>query len=128
MLFEGLFKNWNANLKLAINKVVKKPSRTTEFDAYKSDLAIGGPISPGFIRVISTGNWSLKRFQMGRAGVTHVLNRLSFIIALGMMARISSQFEKTRKVSGPRAFQQSQWRYTRRGSVRAGQEPCVGDL
>ncbi len=29
--------------------------------------------------------------------------------ALGMMTRISSQFEKTRKVSGPRALQPSQW-------------------
>ena len=109
LLFEDLFKHWNANLKLAIDKVLKKPSRTTEFDAYKTILAMGQPISHGFIRAISTGNWSLKRFKMERAGVTHVLSRLSFISALGMMTRISSQFEKTRKVSGPRALQPSQW-------------------
>ncbi|CAL1697962.1 unnamed protein product [Somion occarium] len=89
LLFEDLFKTFNTNLKSAIDK--------------------GDHITAGFVRAISTGNWSLKRFKMDRAGVTHVLSRLSFISALGMMTRISSQFEKTRKVSGPRALQPSQW-------------------
>ncbi|KAL1702856.1 hypothetical protein EV121DRAFT_261627 [Schizophyllum commune] len=109
LLFEDLFKTYCSNLKAAIDKVLKKPSRTTEFDAYNTMMFQGDHITAGFVRAISTGNWSLKRFRMERAGVTHVLSRLSFISALGMMTRISSQFEKTRKVSGPRALQPSQW-------------------
>ncbi|EGO02842.1 hypothetical protein SERLA73DRAFT_84701 [Serpula lacrymans var. lacrymans S7.3] len=109
LLFEDLFKTFNSNLKSSIDKVLKKPSRTNEFDAFNTMQFQGDHITSGFIRAISTGNWSLKRFKMERAGVTHVLSRLSFISALGMMTRISSQFEKTRKVSGPRALQPSQW-------------------
>ncbi len=46
---------------------------------------------------------------MERAGVTQGLSRLSFLHTLGMMCKVNSQFEKTRKISGPRALQPSQW-------------------
>ena len=109
LLFEDLFKKFNSDLKLNIDKVLKKPNRTMEFDAYNHIQSHGNAITLGMNRAISTGNWNVKRFKMDRAGVTHVLSRLSYISALGMMTRISSQFEKTRKVSGPRALQPSQF-------------------
>ncbi|EEB05618.1 DNA-directed RNA polymerase III complex subunit Rpc2 [Schizosaccharomyces japonicus yFS275] len=109
LLFEDLFKKFNSDLKLNIDKVLKKPNRTQEFDAYNQLSMHGDHITQGMVRALSTGNWSLKRFKMERAGVTHVLSRLSFISALGMMTRITSQFEKTRKVSGPRSLQPSQF-------------------
>jgi DNA-directed RNA polymerase III subunit RPC2 len=109
LLFEDLFKKFNHDLKVNIDKVLKKPNRTQEFDAYEHLRVHSGLITQGMNRAISTGNWNLKRFKMDRAGVSHVLSRLSYISALGMMTRISSQFEKTRKISGPRALQPSQF-------------------
>lgn len=109
LLFEDHFKRFNHEFKLSIDKVMRKQNRAQEFDAYSHFSAHKNQISLGLERALSTGNWSLKRFKMDRAGVTHVLSRLSFIAALGMMTRISSQFEKTRKVSGPRALQPSQF-------------------
>ena len=109
LLFEDLFKRLNHDLTLYVSKVRKKPSTAEAFDAYNFFQQHGNQITQGMNRAISTGNWTLKRFKMNKAGVTHVLSRLSYISALGMMTRISSQFEKTRKVSGPRALQPSQF-------------------
>lgn len=109
LLFEDLFKKFNHDIKLTIDKVLKKPARTEEFDALNVLQVHANHITQGMNRALSTGNWDLKRFRMKRAGVTHVLSRLSYIAALGMMTRITSQFEKTRKVSGPRALQPSQF-------------------
>ncbi|GMH82897.1 hypothetical protein TL16_g09418, partial [Triparma laevis f. inornata] len=107
LLFEDLFKHFNKNLKKEADMILCKPNRVAPFDVTKcirQDL-----ITQGMVTAISTGNWVLKRFRMDRAGVTQVLSRLSYISALGMMTRVNSQFEKTRKVSGPRSLQPSQW-------------------
>jgi DNA-directed RNA polymerase III subunit RPC2 len=109
LLFEDHFKKFNHDFKMRVDKVLKKVNRTSEFDAYEHLKLHGNHITAGMERAIATGNWSLKRFKMERAGISHVLSRLSYVSALGMLTRISSQFEKTRKVSGPRALQPSQF-------------------
>ncbi|KAH9525044.1 DNA-directed RNA polymerase III subunit RPC2 [Bulinus truncatus] len=104
LLFEDLFKLYNLD-KVADKNIPKV--RVTEFDITK--FMRTDPITNGLANAIATGNWTIKRFKMDRGGVTQVLSRLSYISALGMMTRINSQFEKTRKVSGPRSLQPSQW-------------------
>ena len=68
LLFEDLFKTFNANLKAAIDKVLKKPSRTTEFDAFNTMQFQGDHITAGFVRAISpaTGPLNVSR-RTGRA-------------------------------------------------------------
>ncbi|KAJ3105111.1 DNA-directed RNA polymerase III core subunit ret1 [Phlyctochytrium planicorne] len=109
LLFEDLFKNWQNQLKRNIDNQLKKTNRTTQFDAATTISQTSRFITDGLFRAISSGNWNVKRFKMEKAGVTQVLSRLSYVSALGMLTRISSQFEKTRKVSGPRSLQTSQW-------------------
>jgi DNA-directed RNA polymerase III subunit RPC2 len=107
LLFEDLFKIFSKDLKKQADQVLSKPNRAQAYDVVKSIRH--DTITNGMINAIATGNWVLKRFRMDRAGVTQVLSRLSYMSALGMMTRINSQFEKTRKVSGPRSLQPSQW-------------------
>ncbi|KAL4423845.1 hypothetical protein ABPG75_001146 [Micractinium tetrahymenae] len=107
LLFEDLFKRLNADLKRQADSSLSKANRATQFDIAKCIRT--DTITFGLEHAISSGNWTIKRFRMERKGVTQVLSRLSFISAVGMMTRITSQFEKTRKVSGPRALQPSQW-------------------
>ncbi|KAF2671685.1 beta and beta-prime subunits of DNA dependent RNA-polymerase [Microthyrium microscopicum] len=109
LLFEDLFKKFNNDFKARVDKVLKKANRTNELDAYEHLKLHSNHITSGMDRAIATGSWSVKRFKMERAGISHVLSRLSYVSALGMLTRISSQFEKTRKVSGPRALQPSQF-------------------
>ena len=108
LLFEDLFKKMNREVKILIDRALGQHNRAFEYDAI-NQLVGQNHITHGMVRAISSGNWDLKRFRMRRAGVTHVLSRLSYISALGMMTRMSSQFEKTRKISGPRALQASQF-------------------
>ncbi|KAI5146655.1 DNA-directed RNA polymerase III subunit RPC2 [Nematocida ausubeli] len=109
LLFEDLLKRLNTEIKKALDRVLCKRARAQEMDALHFLVMNRGLITTGLLRAISTGSWSLKRFRMERAGITQVLTRLSRLSAIGMCSRVSSQFEKTRKVSGPRALHCSQW-------------------
>lgn len=109
LLFEDLFKRLNSDLKKEIDKLLPKQQKkgVEIYDITK--VMHTESLTKGFIQALSTGNWNLKRFKMERAGITQVLNRMAYIACLGMMTRINSQFEKSRKISGPRALQPSHW-------------------
>ncbi|XP_024024074.1 DNA-directed RNA polymerase III subunit 2 [Morus notabilis] len=107
LLFEDLFKSMITEVRRAVDNILSKPSRSSRFDF--SQYIVTDKITVGLERSLSTGNWDVKRFKMNRKGMTQVLARLSFIGSLGHMTRILPQFEKSRKVSGPRALQPSQW-------------------
>ncbi|KAK4795697.1 hypothetical protein SAY86_028023 [Trapa natans] len=107
LLFEDLFKTMISEVQKHVDTVLSKSSRSSSLDF--SMLLLRDNITNGLERALSTGNWDVKRFRMHKKGMTQVLQRLSFIGSLGHVTRIQPQFEKSRKVSGPRALQPSQW-------------------
>ena len=107
LLFEDLFKTFNQKVATIYDKNVKS-KQVCATDALSIMQSLRDTITYGLESTISSGNWVIRRFKMDRQGVTQVLSRLSYISALGMMTRVNSQFEKTRKVSGPRSLQGSQ--------------------
>eukprot|EP00669_Euglena_mutabilis_P012686 TRINITY_DN7348_c0_g1_i1.p2 TRINITY_DN7348_c0_g1~~TRINITY_DN7348_c0_g1_i1.p2 ORF type:complete len:202 (-),score=83.26 TRINITY_DN7348_c0_g1_i1:6-611(-) len=107
LLFEDLFKTYNSSLKAAGETCLKKAARAQQFDFVQVMSCTS--LTRGLYYAISSGNWSIKRFKVERAGVTQVLKRMARIDTVGMVTRISSPFEKSRKVSGPRTLQPSTW-------------------
>ncbi|KAL6582988.1 hypothetical protein OROMI_005066 [Orobanche minor] len=106
ILFEDSFKSMNEEARSLIDRNYLK-IRSSRLDI--SQYILKDRITVELERSISTGNWKIRRFRMDRKGMTQVVARLSYIGTLGYMTRISPQFEKSRKVSGPRALQPSQW-------------------
>ncbi|XP_057807946.1 DNA-directed RNA polymerase III subunit 2-like [Salvia miltiorrhiza] len=106
LLFEDSFKTMNEMAHKNIEAILNKAARS-RFDI--SEYVTNVVITNGLERALATGNWDLQRFKMNRKGMTQAVARLSYIGTVGHMTRIAPQFEKSRKVSGPRALQPSQW-------------------
>lgn len=109
LLFEDLLKQFNRVVKTAVDQQLSKKDSTKPLNVKQLMESKIQVIQNGMRIAISSGRWELKRFNMNRQGITQVLSRLSYISSLGMMTRLSSSFEKTRKISGPRSLQPSQW-------------------
>lgn len=109
LLFEDLLKQFNRVVKTAMDQQLSKKDSTRPFSVKQLMESKMEVIQNGMRVAISSGRWELKRFNMNRQGITQVLSRLSYIACLGMMTRLASSFEKTRKISGPRSLHPSQW-------------------
>ena len=72
-------------------------------------MCMNNIITTGLTHAISSGNWSIKRFKLDRKGVTQVMSRLNYYGAIGVLTRLESHIEKSRKISGPRSLQCSHW-------------------
>lgn len=108
LLFEDLFKRFNLELKKELDKFLSKPKNFAELKHNSFSviqmMTQTGIITNGMTHSIQSGNWSIKRFKLERKGVTQVMSRINYFGSLGLLTKMESHIEKSRKVSGPRSL------------------------
>ncbi|XP_014675036.1 PREDICTED: DNA-directed RNA polymerase II subunit RPB2 [Priapulus caudatus] len=104
-LFRGLFKNLMKEVRIYAQKFI---DRGKDFNL---ELAIKTRIiTDGLKYSLATGNWGdQKKAHQARAGVSQVLNRLTFVSTLSHLRRCNSPVGRDGKLAKPRQLHNSQW-------------------
>nr|CAI5853946.1 unnamed protein product [Callosobruchus analis] len=103
--FLGLFKNLMKEVRLYAQKFI---DRGKDFNL---DLAIKTKlITDGLRYSLATGNWGdQKKAHQARAGVSQVLNRLTFASTLSHLRRVNSPIGRDGKLAKPRQLHNTLW-------------------
>ncbi|XP_035672620.1 DNA-directed RNA polymerase II subunit RPB2 [Branchiostoma floridae] len=104
-LFRGLFKNLTKEVRIYAQKFI---DRGKDFNL---ELAIKTRIiTDGLKYSLATGNWGdQKKAHQARAGVSQVLNRLTFASTLSHLRRLNSPIGRDGKLAKPRQLHNSLW-------------------
>ncbi|XP_069482212.1 DNA-directed RNA polymerase II subunit RPB2 isoform X1 [Ambystoma mexicanum] len=104
-LFRGMFKNLLKEVRMYAQKFI---DRGKDFNL---ELAIKTRIiSDGLKYALATGNWGdQKKAHQARAGVSQVLNRLTFASTLSHLRRLNSPIGRDGKLAKPRQLHNTLW-------------------
>lgn len=104
-LFRGLFKNLLKEVRMYAQKFI---DRGKDFNL---ELAIKTKIITDGLRYsLATGNWGdQKKAHQARAGVSQVLNRLTFASTLSHLRRVNSPIGRDGKLAKPRQLHNTLW-------------------
>lgn len=104
-LFRGLFRNLMKEVRLYAQKYI---DRGKDFNL---ELAIKTRIiTDGLKYSLATGNWGdQKKAHQARAGVSQVLNRLTFASTLSHLRRLNSPIGRDGKLARPRQLHNTLW-------------------
>jgi len=104
-LFRGLFRNVNKEVRIYAQKFI---DRGKDFNL---ELAIKQRIiTDGLKYSLATGNWGdQKKAHQARAGVSQVLNRLTFASTLSHLRRLNSPIGRDGKLARPRQLHNTLW-------------------
>ena len=107
-LFKGLFRNMVKDVKKHLQRTIARGRNDFSLDAaIKPDI-----IKNGLRYSLATGNWGdQKKAHEARAGVSQVLNRLTFASTLSHLRRLNSPIERSGKIAKPRQLHNTHWGY-----------------
>nr|BAJ78725.1 RNA polymerase II second largest subunit [Stichotrema asahinai] len=104
-LFRGMFKNLIKEVRLYAQKFVDRGKDFNIELAVKTRI-----ISDGLRYSLATGNWAdQKKAHQARAGVSQVLNRLTFASTLSHLRRVNSPIGRDGKLAKPRQLHNTLW-------------------
>ena len=104
-LFRSLFKQLVKTMKLSLQKQVNKGENINMLMAIPMKN-----IENGLRYSLATGNWGEQsKAHTARAGVSQVLNRLTFASTLSHLRRLNSPIERSGKIAKPRQLHNSHW-------------------
>ncbi|XP_054164756.1 DNA-directed RNA polymerase II subunit RPB2 [Oppia nitens] len=104
-LFRGLFRNLTKEVKMYAQKFIDRGKD------FQLELAIKTRIiSDGLRYSLATGNWGdQKKAHQARAGVSQVLNRLTYASTLSHLRRVNSPIGRDGKLAKPRQLHNTLW-------------------
>ncbi|XP_033126441.1 DNA-directed RNA polymerase II subunit RPB2 [Anneissia japonica] len=104
-LFRALFKNLMKEVRIYAQKFIDKGKD------FNMELAIKTRIvTDGLKYSLATGNWGdQKKAHQARAGVSQVLNRLTFVSTLSHLRRLNSPIGRDGKLARPRQLHNTHW-------------------
>lgn len=114
-LFRGLFAQMNRDVERAARKAVERAHERGEAVRFVATAAMSSDkLTRGLRYALGTGQWSTGPARAGgtvRAGVTQVLNRLTFAATLSHLKRVNTPVGREGKLVKPRQLHNTQWGY-----------------
>ncbi|KAI3495304.1 hypothetical protein L1887_37585 [Cichorium endivia] len=103
-LFRMLFRKFTRDVRGYAEKCLKEGKDINLQYAIKAKT-----ITTGLIYSLATGNWGQANAAGTRAGVSQVLNRLTYASTLSHLRRLNSPIARDGKLAKPRQLHNSQW-------------------
>ncbi|KAE9548650.1 hypothetical protein FO519_008141 [Halicephalobus sp. NKZ332] len=116
-LFRALIKNLMKEIRLTAQKYINKNGNFDVKVCVKQTI-----ISRGLEYSLATGNWGdQKKAHQSRAGVSQVLNRLTYTATLSHLRRCNSPIGREGKLAKPRQLHNTQWGFVCPAETPEGQ-------